>query len=238
MSGNQYIMLAYHDAANVILVQPFQSKADHHCIPAYKAIMKRLKARGIKVDLQVLDNEASAAYIQSITEVWTCKHQKVPPDMHRCNKAEQAMQTFKAHFISILAGVDPSFPRNRWDLLLPQAEIMVNLLQQSLLQPDISAWEHFNGPFNFDATLMGPPGCRVIAHAKGSSQQSWDYRGNEGFYVGPAPDHYRCLTIIKTSTAAVIVLDTVIFQHPTLSVPTLTTTDRIINCLRALTVAI
>ena len=26
ISGNQYIMLAYHDAANVILVQPFQSK--------------------------------------------------------------------------------------------------------------------------------------------------------------------------------------------------------------------
>jgi hypothetical protein len=128
MSGNQCIMLVYHDAANVILVQPFQSKADHHPIPAYNTIMKHLKARGIKVDLQVLDNEASAAYIQSITKVWKCKHQKVPPDMHRRNKAEQAIWTFKAHFISILAGADPSFTRNRWDLLLPQAEIMVNLL--------------------------------------------------------------------------------------------------------------
>jgi hypothetical protein len=88
MSGNQYIMLAYHNAPNVILVQHFQSKVDHHCIPAYNAIMKRFKARGIKVDLQVLNNEASAAYIQSITEVWKCKHQKVPPDMHHCNKAE------------------------------------------------------------------------------------------------------------------------------------------------------
>jgi len=27
MRGNQYIMLAYHDAANVILVQPFKSKS-------------------------------------------------------------------------------------------------------------------------------------------------------------------------------------------------------------------
>ncbi len=154
--------------------------------------------------------------------------------MHRRNKAEQAIRTFKAHFISILAGIDPSFPRNRWDLLLPQAEIRVNLLRQSLLRPDISAWEHFNGPLNFNATPMGPPGCRVIAHAKGSTRQSWDYCGNEGFYVGPAPDHYRCFTVIKTSTAAVIVLDTVVFHHPTLSVPTLTTTDRIIHCLRAL----
>ena len=42
MSGNQYTMLAYHAAANVILVQPFQTKADHHQIPAYNAIVKRL----------------------------------------------------------------------------------------------------------------------------------------------------------------------------------------------------
>ena len=33
-SGNQYIMVAFHDAANVILVEPFKSKADHHRIPA------------------------------------------------------------------------------------------------------------------------------------------------------------------------------------------------------------
>ena len=62
-------MLAYHNAANVILVQPFKSKADQHHIPAYNAIMKRLKARGIRVDAQVLDNKASAAYIDTITDV-------------------------------------------------------------------------------------------------------------------------------------------------------------------------
>jgi hypothetical protein len=33
----------------------------------------------------------------------------VPPGNHRCNKAEHAIQTFKAHFISILAGVDDKF---------------------------------------------------------------------------------------------------------------------------------
>jgi hypothetical protein len=51
-------------------------------------------------------------------------------------------------------------------------------------------------------------------------------------------DHYRCHKVIKTSTSAVIVSDTVVFQHPTLSVPTLTPTDRIIHCLRALTIAV
>ena len=102
----------------------------------------------------------------------------------------------------------------------------------------MSAWEHFNGPLNFDATPMGPPGCRIISHAKGSTRLSWDYKGHQGFYVGPALDHYRCYTVVKTSTSAVVVTDTVTFQHPTLSIPTLTTTDRVIHCLRALTVAI
>ena len=29
-SGNQYVMLAYHAGTNAILVQPFQTKANHH----------------------------------------------------------------------------------------------------------------------------------------------------------------------------------------------------------------
>jgi hypothetical protein len=33
-----------------------------------------------------------------------------PPGQHRGNQAERAIQTFKAHFISILAGVDNKFP--------------------------------------------------------------------------------------------------------------------------------
>ena len=237
MSGNQYIMVAYHDIANVILVQPFQSKADRHRIPAYNAIMARLNARGLRVDHQTLDNEASDAYKQAILS-HVSSYQLVPPDMHRRNKAERAIRTFKAHFLSILASVDPSFPKNRWDTLLPQAEITVNLLRQSHIHPSISAWEHFNGPFNFDATPMGPPGSRIISHAKGSTRKSWDYRGNLGHYVGPALEHYRCFKFIRTSTQAVAVSDTIVFQHPTMDIPTLSTADRIIHCLRALTIAI
>jgi hypothetical protein len=46
-SGNQCIMVAFHDAANVILVEPFKSKSDHHRIPAYDVLMNRLKRRGL-----------------------------------------------------------------------------------------------------------------------------------------------------------------------------------------------
>ena len=121
-------MVAYHDKANVILIEGFQSRHNRHRIPAYNAIMQRLKDRGIKVTNQVLDDEASEAYKIAITYKWDCVYQLVPMDMHCINTAEQAIQTFKAYFLSILAGVDLGSPKTRWDLLLPQVEITLNLL--------------------------------------------------------------------------------------------------------------
>jgi hypothetical protein len=81
--GNQYIIIAFHTNGNLILQQAFKSKSNHHRIAAYNAIMLRLTARGLSVDLQILDNETSAAYKEVITFKWTSKFQLVPPDMHR-----------------------------------------------------------------------------------------------------------------------------------------------------------
>jgi len=158
--------------------------------------------------------------------------------MHRRNIVERMIRTFKAHLIAVIAGVDPLFPMRRWDLLLNQAEITVNLLRTSKLDPTKSAYEYLYGPFNYNATPMGPPGCKIIAHAKGATRRSWDFRGLEGYYVGPAMNHYRCYTLVRSNTQAIVVSDTVIFRHHTLTLPSLTTEDRIIHCLRALTTAI
>jgi hypothetical protein len=91
--------------------------------------MTHLAAKGLSVDLQIMDNEASAAFKQAIMFVWRASFQLVPPDMHFRKQAERAIRTFKDHFISILAGVDPLFPPYLWDLLLPQAELTLNLLR-------------------------------------------------------------------------------------------------------------
>jgi hypothetical protein len=63
--------------------------------------------------------------------------------MHRRNRAERAIRTFKDHLLAILAGVNAAFPPYLWDLLLPQAELTLNLLRQATLNPRISAWEFF-----------------------------------------------------------------------------------------------
>ena len=114
-SGNQYIMIAYHCDTNLILAGPFSSRKDTHWLLAYDRIMQRLL-----VDLQILDNKDSAEYKQAIKTEWNANYQLVPPNTHWSNAAKRAIRTFKAHFFFILAGVAPDFPRNLWDLLLPQ----------------------------------------------------------------------------------------------------------------------
>ena len=72
--------------------------------------MQRLTNRRNKVDLQVLDSEFSLAYKKAITETWKASYQLVLPHVHCRNAAEREIWTFKAHFISVLVGVDPRFP--------------------------------------------------------------------------------------------------------------------------------
>ena len=86
--------------------------------------------------------------------------------MHRRNAAEQAIRTFKAHFLAILACVAPDFPRLLWDLLLTQTEMTLNLLRQATSNPAISAWEYFNGKSNYNDRPLGPLGISVIVHKK------------------------------------------------------------------------
>ena len=60
-SGNNFLMLSYHVDTNAILVEPFESFHDLHCLAAADRIMTRLTKRGHGVDLQILDKKCSAA---------------------------------------------------------------------------------------------------------------------------------------------------------------------------------
>ncbi len=80
----------------------------------------------------------------------------VPPGCHRCNAAEVAIRKFKAHFLCILAGEANNFPPNLWDWLLPQTEITINLVWQSNATPNILAYTHLSGPFDYNKTTFAP----------------------------------------------------------------------------------
>ena len=165
-SGNKYTMIAYHCDSNAIIVAPFNSRANKHRIRAYGAIMKRLKDRSMMVDLQILDNEASTEYKSIIKYEWGVGYKLAPPHIHCRNVAECAIHTFKSHYISNLVGIAPTYPNHLWDLLLTQTELTLNILRQSTLNTKILAWEYFQGPFDFNATPIGPLGCPIMIHQK------------------------------------------------------------------------
>ena len=151
-----------------------------HSLLAYNKIMQRLCDHKLTVDLQILDNEASKEYKRVIKKKCNTSYQLVPPNTHRHNTSERAICTFKAHFIAILAGIAPDFPRNLLHLLIPQTELTLNLIRQATLDPSRSAWAYLHGPFNYDATLLGPLGYNITAHKKTGTRNLWDFRGAAG----------------------------------------------------------
>ena len=54
--------------------------------------------------------------------------QFVPPHMHRANKEERAIQTFKNYLKAVLASLGLDFLVNKWDRLITQVVLTLNLL--------------------------------------------------------------------------------------------------------------
>ena len=77
--------------------------------------MRRLDNRGHQVDVQILGNEVSTDFKITIVEDWRATYQLVPPKVHRRNIVERDIRTFKAHFLSVLAGVDPTLTKFMWE---------------------------------------------------------------------------------------------------------------------------
>ena len=189
--------------------------------------MQRLTEKGHQMDVQILDKEGSTEFKKTIVDDWNATYQLVSPNFHIRNIARRAIRTSKAHFISVLAVLDPTFPKFIWDNLLVQTELTINLLLQATLNTSMSAWGYFNGTFDFTATPLGPIGCKLIIHTTKNKQKSWDHRGREGFSVVPALEHYRCIQAINSKTNALIVTDKVDYLQAYLTHPQVTAEDRV-----------
>ena len=149
-------------------------------------------------------------------------YQIVPPYNHRANLAERAIETLKNHFKSGLSTIHPDFTVAEWDCLLPQAFLTLNLLRPSTVNSNLSSYTYLFGQFDFNKTPLAPPGPKLVIHTKPSNRASWDLNGKIGFYTGPAPNHYRCMTCYIPSTRTEIVTDTLIFIPHTIPIPTIT----------------
>jgi hypothetical protein len=66
---------------------------------------------------------------------------------------------------------------------------------------------------------MAPPGTRIIAHETPNRRRAWAPHGQDGWYIGPALEHYRCYTVYITKTRGERVVETVVFPPDIFKLP-------------------
>jgi hypothetical protein len=139
-----------------------------------------------------MDNKCSAAVEKYI---W-CKAiniQLIPLHNHQPNAAKRAIAIFKEHFIATLAAIDMLCPLQLWDEFLPQVKLTLNMLRFSRQNPKKSANQEVNGSFDFNKTPLALLGTKALVCDDPGSQTYWAPHATDGFYVGPASNHYQCL---------------------------------------------
>jgi hypothetical protein len=102
----------------------------------------------------------------------------------------------------------------------------------------MSAWEQFNGPFNYNATPLLPLCCPVITHNKSATCRTWDFCGSDRFYAGISLEHYCCHRVIDAKTKSLCISDTVDFRHHYLTIPAVTPANTIVHSLDTIANAI
>lgn len=237
-SGAQYILVMY--CGNYIHAETLKSRKQADFVAAYSAGTDFFAAHGIIPSYERIDNETS-----NLLERYCANHQPpiqlqyVPPNDHRANKAERAIRTWKNHFIAMLCTCDPDFPFDAWDLLIPQAELTINLLRSSASCQHTSAWHDLHGPYNYDSEPIAPPGMKVLCFEDPDNRSSWAPHGVPGFYVGPAFKHHRCFSVYIPSTGATRITGQLSWHPPPLyTLPGASPTDDLISCLSNLRTSI
>ena len=147
-----------------------------------------------------LDNQTSSHLETYFKNVAKATFNYVPPGNHRALHAERDIRTWKGHFKATRAGTDKSFPANLWDELLPHVDMTLNILRPCNVEPNKSAWDFMCGEWDYKRHPIGPAGAKVLVYENPESRASYADNGVEGFYLGYAPNHYRCHRVWIPST--------------------------------------
>jgi hypothetical protein len=217
-------MILYDYDSNAILAQPIKDRTTPAFLRAFQVMEQELVARGLKPKLMKLEIEVS-------TLLKTYLHQQnntfklVPPYSHIQNAAKRAIRSLKDYLIAGICSTDKSFPMHLRDRLLPQAVNTLNMLRTSRTNPKLSASTHIDGHYGFNRAPMAPPGPRIIAHETPSRRRTWAPHGQDGWYIGPALEYYRCYTVYINKTRGERVVETVDFFPENFKLPFPSTQD-------------
>jgi hypothetical protein len=178
-NGNNYQLICYDYDSNAILAVAFKNRTAACIKTAFETIHQRLCKAGLRPAFQRLDNECSDI-LKEFMKQEKIDYQLVVPGSHRRNSAERAIRTWKNHFIAGLCSVDKNFPLHLWDRLLPQAELTLNLLRGSRINPKLSSWAQMHGTFDYNRTPLAPPGIGVLVHEKSADRTTFSPHASDG----------------------------------------------------------
>ena len=180
--GMKYILVLYNYDSNLIAARTMQLYKGAAVTDTYESIYIDLTDTGITPILEYLDNETSKELIAAIKKNYL-KYQLAAPHDHQLNSAERAVNTFNNQFLTILAGCDKLLPKYQWCQLVPQAVVILNVLQQSRISFKLSTHNQVFGKFNFQQTRLAPLGTKVITHERPDQRKTWHKNSLSGFMV-------------------------------------------------------
>ena len=162
---------------NSIIYKPTKTKSAEELQKTYDETCACLTSRGYKPQFHHIDIEMSHATKTLLEQTFGVTVEIVPPHSRRHNAAERAIRIAKNHLIALLSAAHENFPLCPWCQLMPQAQLTLNLLGQSLIHPHLSAHHSLHGSFDFSRTPLAPPGIKVIACNSIDARKSWGVHG-------------------------------------------------------------
>jgi hypothetical protein len=235
--GNKYVMVLHDVDSNSSWAEPMKNQTGGELILARNWALTKMQQQGINPKHQILDNQASESYKDAIRALGM-PYKLVPPNDHRRNMAEKAIQTFKDHFIEVLSRCAVTMPIHLWCQLLPQTKRQLLLLRQLRLHPNLSAYAHDYEQHDYNKHPFVPIGMEAMVHDKPHKPRTFAKHCSRAFVLSTFTEHCQCWKFWMVSMRATRISGTASFKHKYLTNPSVTPKDQITVAAAHLTNAI
>jgi len=233
--GGEYLVVFYNQDENYARLVVMPDRTKESWIKAYKDATEFFIGKKCAPLNFYSDNEHS-----NLLQTWLANNgydwRYAPPNQHRANIAERIFGQLKPLIIAMMAGADPRFPVELMGKIVPQAELIFNLLRESGRSPLNSAYHGVYGEqFNLAQYPMAPVGTFVMAHIKPEVRGTWSAHAEPGWYMGTPLRNHRCFNVYMQSTRAMRVTDTLQFHTDKYKVPMITHAQQLTAAVESFT---
>ncbi len=195
----QYIFVPYIYNLNAIIVQPMPSRTDYSFIAAFSKVFAILRDRGYQPALNVMDNKCFKAVEKHI------RANKMNIQLVHCTTTTSMLRSMQSpHLKNILLP-----PLLLLTCFAPYS-FRTNFYHKSNLHSTFNSspittrvtqtTKELYGPLDFNKMPLAPLRTKALVYNNLATRASWAPHATDGFYIGLANNHYRCLRFYIPST--------------------------------------